>query len=141
MEAITGLRFTYLQRNIYELDADELGIFDIVLFLGVLYHLPDMLRALDIVRQLCGRRMYLETAFEADLQPGMAVARYYEASSLGGDYTNFWSPNRECVLSMLRDVGFAPRRDQPWIPFRLLVEADIVGSGRPDKMRAAYGLM
>ncbi len=39
MEAITGLTFEYRQMNVYELSREQLGGFDLVLFLGVLYHL------------------------------------------------------------------------------------------------------
>jgi tRNA (mo5U34)-methyltransferase len=79
------------------------------------------------------------------LQPGVAVARYYEAATLAGDITNFWSPNRECVNAMLRDAGFNPARSESWSPSRyprrLLVNASAPGVGRTEKMRLAYGLL
>ncbi len=138
MEAITGLKFDYRQANVYELTRADLGGFDIVLFLGVLYHLPDMMRALDIVDHLCDGRLLLETAFEPSLFPGTAVARYYESATLGNDRTNFWVPNRECILAMLRDCSFTVDRDEAW-GNRILVDARVQRAERSDKMILAYG--
>ncbi|WP_204270790.1 hypothetical protein, partial [Escherichia coli] len=84
----------------------------------------DMMRALDIVSRLCRKRLLVETHYESDLMPGVAVARYYEARTLGGDVTNFWAPNRECLLAMLRDAGFQVHRDDDW-GSRLLVDASV----------------
>ncbi len=99
-----------------------------------------MMRALDILRRLCDGKMFLETEHEPELEPGIAVARYYEAATLANDHTNFWSPNRECVLAMLRDASFTPKRDKSW-GRRMLVEADVDQGGYSEKMRLAYGLL
>jgi tRNA (mo5U34)-methyltransferase len=109
---LLGSRVTYLQRNLYELTATELGTFDIVLFLGVLYHLPDPLGALRVVRDLARRRMYLETVVldfgsETDHLPLM---RFFAGSSWAGDPTNYWGPNRRCVEEMLGETEFAVQR-------------------------------
>jgi len=42
----------FLSRNIYDLRASELGKFDYVLMVGLIYHLPDPYWALSIVRSL-----------------------------------------------------------------------------------------
>jgi tRNA (mo5U34)-methyltransferase len=44
MEQLNPLPIEYHQTNIYELAEKKLGQFDIVLFMGVLYHLPDTIR-------------------------------------------------------------------------------------------------
>jgi tRNA (mo5U34)-methyltransferase len=139
MERITGLNFDYHQMNVYDISREQLGGFDIVLFLGVLYHLPDMVRAFDILRHVCDGRIFVETEYEPDLAPGIAVARYYEASSLANDHTNFWAPNRECVAAMLRDTGFTPGKEAYW-GRRLLVQAKADGPYRTWKMQIAYGV-
>ncbi len=139
MEQLTGLEFDYRQMNLYDIPGSDIGEFDIVLFLGVLYHLPDMMRALNIVAQLCRSRLLVETQFEPELMPGVAVAQYYEAGTLAGDITNFWVPNRECLFAMLRDVGFQIDRDESWGK-RLLVDASSTTMART-KMGLAYGLV
>lgn len=136
MEQITNLKFKYQQANIYELRQADIGTFDIVLFLGVLYHLPDMVRALAIVRDLCDGVLFLETDAEPDLVPGIACARYYEADTLANDLTNFWAPNKECVFAMLRDVGFSSVRHE-MSGRRLLLEART--EPRTYKMALGYG--
>ncbi|MBN8940853.1 MAG: methyltransferase domain-containing protein [Rhizobiales bacterium] len=140
MEALSGLTFEYMQMNLYDIDPSSLGEFDVVLFLGVLYHLPDMMRALDLISRLCRTRLFVETQYEPDLTPGVAVARYYEARTLAGDITNFWAPNRECLQAMLRDAGFRVDREDDW-GARLLVDASVDVQQEQKKVRMAYGLM
>ncbi|MFD2055893.1 class I SAM-dependent methyltransferase [Mesorhizobium calcicola] len=140
MEQLTGLEFDYRQMNLYDIPGSDIGEFDLVLFLGVLYHLPDMMRALNIVSQLCRSRLLVETQFEPELMPGVAVAQYYEASTLAGDITNFWAPNKECLFAMLRDTGFRIDRDDNWGK-RLMVDASVDGQAKGKKTRLAYGLI
>jgi tRNA (mo5U34)-methyltransferase len=138
-ETLSGREFAYEHANIYDLDADLLGRFDIVLFLGVLYHLPDMMRAFHKLRSLCGSTLLLETHYAGAFSPEISAARYYRGDSLAGDITNFWSPNRLCVLDMLHDAGFDPVRDEGWTD-RLFVEATVSNDpGRSYKMDVAYG--
>jgi len=109
---LLGSRVTYLQRNLYELSAADLGTFDVVLFLGLLYHLPDPLGALRVVRNLTRQRMYLETLVidfgrEMDELPLM---RFFAGSSWADDPTNYWGPNVRCVEEMLGETEFTARR-------------------------------
>jgi SAM-dependent methyltransferase len=53
------LRFE--QSDIFDLDTDELGTFDVVLMLGLLYHLENPVGAMRLARALCRRVCYLET--------------------------------------------------------------------------------
>lgn len=85
--------------------------FDIVLCMGVLYHLHDTLRAPHLLRTVCRDRLILETVVAVDVGDG-PVARYHSAASFNGDDTNFWSPGMACVEAMLADVGFALERSR-----------------------------
>ena len=143
MEALNpDVRIEYRTVNLFDLPSLGLGEFDIVWFMGVLYHLPDMIRGLHVVRQACRGELYLETRCENDFAKKVSAARYYARDSLGGDLCNFWAPNRLCVLDMLTDTGFTPERDEAWTRDRLFVKAranagDQV-AGR--KMKYGYGL-
>ena len=139
MEHLTGLKFDYHQMNIYDIEHSRLGKFDVVLFLGVLYHLPDMMRALDTLTRLCRSRLIIETHIEPDFMPGVAAARYYEAATLAGDHTNFWVPNKECLHAMLRDTGLQIDSVDSWGK-RMLVGTSIGAPGNDEKLRIAYGL-
>jgi len=109
---LLGSRVTYLQRNLYDLTSAELGTFDVVLFLGLLYHLPDPLGALRLVRNLARQRMYLETLV-LDFGPAideLPLMRFFAGSTWAGDPTNYWGPNVRCVEEMLGETEFAARR-------------------------------
>lgn len=87
-------------------DVPSLGSFDVVLFLGVLYHLPDPLPTLEGVAGCARELLILET--HADLQgmrrPAMA---YYPGEEVDGDPSNWWGPNAPLLQALLRGQGFA----------------------------------
>lgn len=105
-------RVTFHQRNLYALDVEELGTFDLVLFLGLLYHLPDPLGALRVVRNFTRQRMYLETLVLdfGDPMDQLPMMRFFAGASWAGDPTNYWGPNVRCVEEMLGETEFAMKR-------------------------------
>ena len=145
MEKLSGLEFDYRRTNLYGIDPEAFGTFDVVLFFGVLYHLPDMIKALSIVRNLCSGEMFLETHCAADLAVETAVARYYRERTLNNDLTNFWSPNVACLRGMLYDCAFDVEHDETWSEgdshryfAACRANSDPV---RKEKLRLAYGLL
>lgn len=138
MEQVAGVRVRHVCDNFYNLAAHELGDFDIVLCLGLLYHLADPLRTLWLLRRLCRERLYLETeALPAgDSEP---LLRYCTADSYKGDVTNYFLPNGPALRAMLEDFGFQVERC--WQPFerRLYAQARVEpGKPPPRKSRMAY---
>jgi tRNA (mo5U34)-methyltransferase len=131
--------------------------FDVVLFLGVLYHLRYPLLALDLAARLTAGRMVFQTltmegaepvATPADLpfgergrlsEPGWPRAAFIERS-LAGDPTNWWVPDDACVRAMLRSAGLSvidvPGHElyvcEPADPDR-----DTAARHREDELRAA----
>jgi len=85
---------------------ETVGRFDVVLFLGVLYHLKHPWVALERVASACDGLLVLET--HADLldlpRPAMAL---YAGDELAGDASNWWGPNVAALKAMLREEGFA----------------------------------
>lgn len=141
MESLNPNSIDYRVMNVYDLSPETIGTFDIVVFFGVLYHLPDMMRALEAIRRCCTGTLYVESHSENAFCPEISAARYYRGASLAGDHTNFWAPNRLCVLDMLHDVGFDATRDEIWGE-RIFVQAQSVAiTGlRAEKMQLGYGL-
>lgn len=140
MERLYGKTLDHRQINLYDLPAANLGRFDVIFFLGVLYHLPDMLRGLTIVRSLSRGVVNLETHSENEFCPDVAAARYYVDDKLNKDWTNFWAPNRLCVLDMLYDAGFDVIREESW-ESRLFAQVKVTSDRtRESKMSAAYGV-
>jgi tRNA (mo5U34)-methyltransferase len=81
------------------------GTFDLVLFLGVLYHLRDPITALERVASVTGDTLVLETHVDL-LGTRRPAAAFYPGGELYGDTTNWWGPNVPALLGMLRVAGF-----------------------------------
>jgi tRNA (mo5U34)-methyltransferase len=81
------------------------GTFDLVLVLGVLYHLRDPITALERVASVTADRLVLETHVDL-LGVRRPAAAFYPGTELYGDATNWWGPNLSAVLGMLRVAGF-----------------------------------
>ncbi len=120
---VFGLRekVEFRQMQVYDLAKSETK-YDIIIFMGVLYHLRYPLLALDIVTQKVKKMMVFQTLTmpgekilditkdlginERDLMrdegwPKMAFIEGY----LAGDPTNWWAPNNAAIIAMLRSCG------------------------------------
>jgi tRNA (mo5U34)-methyltransferase len=98
--------------------------FDVVLFLGVLYHLRHPLLALDILHDhavgdlLVFQSLMRGTPEEMTIQPDYPFEEtavfedarfprmYFVEQSYSHDATNWWIPNHACAAAMLRSAGF-----------------------------------
>jgi tRNA (mo5U34)-methyltransferase len=114
-------RITFERGQVYDL-ARRAERFDLVLFLGVLYHLRHPLLALDLLAEKTDRLLVLQTLTmpgdheprtsknvpfdERDtlLEPGWPRMAFIE-HRLADDPTNWWAPNEACVEAMLRSSG------------------------------------
>jgi tRNA (mo5U34)-methyltransferase len=120
--------------DVLELSPDTVGVFDLVLFLGVLYHMRHPLLALERVASVTAGQLILETHVDllALRRPAMA---FYPGEELNDDPTNWWGPNPAAVVSMLRDVGFRTvEMVRPPRPFPLRVARALqkkLGGGHP----------
>jgi tRNA (mo5U34)-methyltransferase len=114
-------RVTFEQLPLYHL-ARRREQYDLVWFMGVLYHLRYPLLGLDIAARKTRRLMMLQTmtmpgedAFtppedvplddrEALSEPAWPKMAFIERR-VAGDPTNWWAPNASCVEAMLRSSG------------------------------------
>jgi tRNA (mo5U34)-methyltransferase len=88
-------------------DIDKLGSFDVVFFLGVLYHVKDPVGALVRLRRMTRGIAVIET--EAMEIPGCEDRELWESFSsdqLLGDITNWWAPNAVALSGMCKAAGF-----------------------------------
>jgi tRNA (mo5U34)-methyltransferase len=122
-------------RNLSVYDVAALGErFDLVIFMGVFYHLRHPLLALDLIREhVAGDMLLFQTMqrgsddvidvpenhpfhmensfapspiFDDPAYPKMHfIERRY-----ADDWTNWWAPNRACSEAMLRTAGFTVER-------------------------------
>jgi tRNA (mo5U34)-methyltransferase len=95
-----------VELDLEEISPSSVGRFDVVLFLGVLYHLKHPWSVLERVASVCDGLLIVET--HADLldlrRPAMAL---YPGSEIAGDASNWWGPNVAALRAMLREEGFA----------------------------------
>ena len=105
--------------------------FDLVIFMGVLYHLRHPLLALDLIREhAAGDLMLFQTMQQGSREvypvpedhpfhvpgtwdppaffdePGYPKMHFIERA-FAGDWTNWWAPNAACSQAMLRAAGFS----------------------------------
>jgi tRNA (mo5U34)-methyltransferase len=106
-----GSRVEYRVGNVYDLSAERDGLFELVLFLGVLYHLRNPLLALDRVRSMTapGAMVLVET--QVCMEPGVADAdlalwQFFPRDSFRGDATNKWAPNLKGLTGVLEECQF-----------------------------------
>jgi len=91
--------------DVLDVSPDSTGVFDVVLFLGVLYHMRHPLLTLEKVSAVTGDMLILETHVDFTTVDRPAMA-FYPGAELGQDGTNWCGPNEACVIAMLKDVGF-----------------------------------
>ena len=91
--------------DVLDISPQTVGRFDVVFFLGVLYHMRHPLLALERVASVTDELLVLETLVDMTFIRSPVAAFY--PWELHGDETNWWGPNRAAVVGMLRSVGFS----------------------------------
>ena len=120
---VSNVEVEFRQLSVYRV-ADLREQFDLVLFMGVLYHLRHPLLALELLHEhvvgdllvtqslLRGSQesinvpadfpFWEDEIFDRDEFPRM----YFVENRFANDPTNWWIPNRACFEAMLRSAGF-----------------------------------
>lgn len=94
--------------DLMDADLDHLGTFDVVFFLGGLYHMEDPMAAMRRVWQVTRELAIIET--EAVAIPGWeheAVWQFFESDELANDPTIWFVPNEKALAGICRAVGFS----------------------------------
>lgn len=121
---VCGVDIEFRQLSCY--DVDTLGErFDIVLFMGVLYHLRHPLLALDLLHAHVTRDLLVfqsmlrgsDAVLPVDLDYPISEIRHFDEPGYpklhfvehrySTDQTNWWIPNRAAAEAMLRSAGYA----------------------------------
>lgn len=115
----------WITGNVYDINPSDLGYFDLVLFLGVIYHLRHPLLALDRIYEIVNEtgELIVESHvidgglvdkngnwqnlknYHDDL-PHLALAQFYPKSELGNDETSKWAPNLTGLCGWVDAAGF-----------------------------------
>lgn len=93
--------------DVLDLTPEKIGTFDVVLFLGVLYHMKYPLLALEKVASVTQDLLILETHFHPWLSLiNKPIMMFYPNNELSQDVTNWCGPNIAMIKSMLITAGF-----------------------------------
>jgi tRNA (mo5U34)-methyltransferase len=120
---VENLDIEYRRLSVYDVASlDEQ--FDIVIFIGVFYHLRHPLLALDLIHDHVTRDLLVFQSLSrgsTEVAPVAADYDFHEVAHFddpgypkmhfierrySGDQTNWWVPNRACTEAMLRSAGF-----------------------------------
>jgi tRNA (mo5U34)-methyltransferase len=113
IHALLKSRVEYRQMDVYELTPDTVGRFDLVLFMGVFYHLKHPLLALERVCALTTGMAAVDSFILRERhRPGenvenRTVMEFYETDEFGGQTDNWCGPSLPCLMAMCRTAGFA----------------------------------
>jgi tRNA (mo5U34)-methyltransferase len=127
LKQLLSSRVKYVQGSVYTLSPQELGEFDLILFLGVLYHLRYPLLAFDRIRSVSCGDVLVEThtvtnryllrwplwplsiAFHlSGLFRKTPIWRQYKEYELHPeDQSNWFGPNVAAVVESMETAGFA----------------------------------
>lgn len=101
---ILGSQVSFIDSNIYNLNITALGKFDIVLALGLLYHLPSPFMALKIIKSLVKEKVIIQTHIHDHEEPIMKfIPNPYRKQGHGH---SMWHPSIPALKLMLEDIGF-----------------------------------
>lgn len=103
---VLGSRVEDRKLDVMDLSPEDIGLFDVVLFLGVFYHLRHPLSALERIAAVTKTLLILETHVDL-LEVSRPSMTFYPGAELNRDSTNWWGPNPALVTALLRDVGFS----------------------------------
>jgi tRNA (mo5U34)-methyltransferase len=138
--------------NVLDISSRQYGRFDIVLALGLLYHVPDPFRALTNCADLARDRLLVESyCIDSLLPPPLATSpvmrfipdpeRFPDQGQPNSDRTNFWGFTSDCLRRLLEELGFSVNRTMKSSD-RVLLDASRVDSdGGAVRQSRAYGIM
>lgn len=147
---ILGSSVQFLQANLYELPNCDLEKFDIVLCLGVIYHVPDPYLTFEILRALVkgGGKVFLESnnldaGFRSvdgeEVEFPNEFSQYPTAIFTRANPTNYWCMNYKCLKALAEDTAFEVIRQETWGK-RILMEMTAVNDSKKDGiMKLARG--
>lgn len=103
--------------SVYDVRPETVGMFDRVLFFGVLYHLRHPLLGLDRMASVCRGTLHVESAVSDHFSPyrggfgqgydgAQMVMEFYPTDQYGSNDSNWWAPTLRCVGGMLYAAGF-----------------------------------
>jgi len=90
-----------------QISKEELGEWDVVLFMGVFYHLRDPFDITEKITKVCKETLVLETHIDARIQQApVPLVVFYPNGEINNDKTTYWGPNTKFLDDFLGKIGF-----------------------------------
>jgi tRNA (mo5U34)-methyltransferase len=105
IRSLLSSRVEYRVMDIYDVGPRTLGCFDIVLFLGVFYHLKHPLLALERVCSVTRDMAAVESYVLAEAAGNQL--QFFEDDEFGGQVDNWFAPATPALQALCRTAGFA----------------------------------
>ena len=96
---------TFLTKDAEDAFFPEIGIFDFVLCVGLLYHLENPFRAIRNLHALTGKVLLVESMCAPGRDPGLVLLDEGQEHDQGLNYVGFY-PTESCLVKMLYRAGF-----------------------------------
>ena len=112
-----GSAVTWRAGNIYDLDPEELGTFDLVVIGSLLVHLRDPVRALDAVRRVTRGSLLVADYVSPSVHLLARRRPLFELRGLGRDF-QWWLPSDAGLRHLLHVGGFTVERSSPFFLLR-----------------------
>jgi tRNA (mo5U34)-methyltransferase len=103
--SILGSRVEDMEIDAMDISPERVGMWDVVLFAGVLYHMMHPMLALERAASVTKELLIVETATDLEFTLRPAIA-FYPGAELGRDPTNWSGVNTKALKEMLHCCGF-----------------------------------
>ena len=138
------------QVNVLDLTPEAYGQFDVVLALGLLYHIADPYRALANCAGLSRNTLFIESyCIDSQLPRGQRnepvmrflsdPRRFPGRHHVNSDPSNFWGFTSACLAQMVEDLGFEVLRSRLNAERVLIHARRIADDPNPTRLKIAYG--
>jgi tRNA (mo5U34)-methyltransferase len=117
---ILASKVQYKIMDVLDLTPETVGMFDITLCLGVIYHVKNPILALEKVASITNEMVIIESCF-INKGGNIPLAQFIK-TEFQGDPTVWWIPNRACLEAMVRRVGFQKVQSVEWKKGRIIVK-------------------
>ncbi|MDA0266582.1 MAG: DUF1698 domain-containing protein [Cyanobacteria bacterium] len=157
LKSLLDSKVSYVQGSVYTLSPETLGMFDLVLFLGVLYHLRYPFLAIDRLRSVSKKTVLIETHVVNSRRllrkPYSIIGRllplsllfkstpiwrqYREFELHPEDQSNWFGPNIQAVTESFETAGFDIVHLSSWAADRAVFRAEAKDE-RPARFAGTY---
>jgi SAM-dependent methyltransferase len=96
---------TFITRNVEDADLGNLGTFDFVLCVGLLYHLENPFRTIRSLHKLTGKVLIVEAMCAPSKEPTLYLVDEERGEDQALNYVAFY-PTQSCLVKMLYRAGF-----------------------------------